>query len=443
MSKTADSDLYLLTECTKMIESLNSTQGTNAKIAIMKGYVHLQPLLRRVFDPNLKTRITSKGLADFEKKGKDLGKGEQGLCMFELFDKLSSGGLTGDRAKASVLILAAKYSEHSDLVKEIMEKDLRIRMGAKTIMQAFPGMFQEFPVMLAEEHQKDVFDKLLAEHKNIDPPVYISQKIDGVRLMTKVEGGKVSFYSRKGKEFTSLSALLPDFKDMKGNWMIDGELIALDSTGKENFKLTVSAARKKELQMDNPRYKLFDILPLDVWQAGKAGGGLFSERYAKLQSTFKDCKHVEVLEHYPWSPAKMTELEEKAKQSGWEGLMLRFNHAWEPKRSKYLQKFKFFSVEEFVVKEAGVEDMPFPNANGGEDIVKAVKHVLIEFKDCPVWVGSGFTTEERIKYAKDPSLIVGKTIMVQYQEQFQDAKTKKWSLRCPVLRAIVGAQRDF
>jgi hypothetical protein len=37
-----------------------------------------------------------------------------------------------------------------------------------------------------------------------------------------------------------------------------------------------------------------------------------------------------------------------------------------------------------------------------------------------VGVGSGFTAEERIRFAKDPSLIIGKTITVKY---FEESKT--------------------
>lgn len=439
MSKTAEGDSYLLSQTAQMVKALNETKGTNAKITLMKTYGHLQPLIKRIYDPHAKTRVTAKGLDDFKTKAKGV-PGEAGICLLDLFDQLTAGVLSGDRGRATIWGFIGKYPAHEDLIKCIMEKDLRIRMGLKTVLAVFPGMFDPFPVMLAEEYDEARFNKQLEEFKKVVPPLFISGKIDGVRLLARIENQTVKFYSRSGKEYTSLAALVPDFK-FDGSWVVDGELVALDEKGAENFKLTVSAARKKDLQMDNPRFKVFDILPLAVWKANKSGGGKFSDRYAQLAELFKNAKHVEVVEHVPYTPEVMAAWEKKAKAGGWEGLMLRFNAPWEPKRSHYLMKYKFMYEDEFEVKEVGTEVMSFPNEKGGEEKLNAVKNVMIEYKGHPVWVGSGFSKEERLRYV-DESL-VGQMISVQYQEPFHDIKTDKWSLRCPTLRMVIGKKREF
>lgn len=46
--------------------------------------------------------------------------------------------------------------------------------------------------------------------------------------------------------------------------------------------------------------------------------------------------------------------------------------------------------------------------------------VTVVHRGNKVGVGSGFTAEERIRFGKDPSLIVGKTITVKY---FEESKT--------------------
>ena len=46
--------------------------------------------------------------------------------------------------------------------------------------------------------------------------------------------------------------------------------------------------------------------------------------------------------------------------------------------------------------------------------------VIVVHRGNRVGVGSGFTAEERIRFGKDPSLIIGKTITVKY---FEESKT--------------------
>ena len=68
--------------------------------------------------------------------------------------------------------------------------------------------------------------------------------------------------------------------------------------------------------------------------------------------------------------------------------------------------------------------------------------VLIEHKGFDVRVGSGFTIDQRKEIFKDPSLILNKTITVQY---FEETKNQEGgvSLRFPVVKVIHGEQRNY
>ena len=73
--------------------------------------------------------------------------------------------------------------------------------------------------------------------------------------------------------------------------------------------------------------------------------------------------------------------------------------------------------------------------------VEMLSHVIIEHKGCDVGVGSGFSQEERKLYFKNPELIIGKTITVQYFEETinQDGCH---SLRFPVVKHIYENGRN-
>tara|TARA_R110002020_G_scaffold84189_1_gene208756 strand:- start:833 stop:1324 length:492 start_codon:yes stop_codon:yes gene_type:complete len=144
---------------------------------------------------------------------------------------------------------------------------------------------------------------------------------------------------------------------------------------------------------------------------------------------------IDVLEQWKVeSEGHFQELAELATKNNWEGLMLRKDCEYKGKRSNDLLKVKKFFDEEYVVK--GVENAIHRIiVNGKEVEEEMLSNVIIEHRGCEVGVGSGFDQEERKKYFKNPELIIGKTITVQYFEETinQDGCH---SLRFPVVKHI-------
>jgi bifunctional non-homologous end joining protein LigD len=71
-------------------------------------------------------------------------------------------------------------------------------------------------------------------------------KYDGFRMVIKIDGGKVTLYSRNGKIISSnYLEMAKAFEAVKGNAVIDGELVALDAGGVSHFQLLQNALRKK------------------------------------------------------------------------------------------------------------------------------------------------------------------------------------------------------
>jgi bifunctional non-homologous end joining protein LigD len=82
-------------------------------------------------------------------------------------------------------------------------------------------------------------------------------KYDGFRMIAKIEGGKVTLYSRNGKIISgNYLEIAKAFEAVKGDAVIDGELVALDTNRVSHFQLLQNALRKKaKLQ-----YCAFDLM---------------------------------------------------------------------------------------------------------------------------------------------------------------------------------------
>ncbi len=107
-------------------------------------------------------------------------------------------------------------------------------------------------------------------------------KYDGFRAIVFVDGAESYVQSRGGKP---LSRYFPELEFPAGRYVVDGELVILDETGREVFdalqaRIHPAESRIKRLAEETPaRFRVFDILALgDEGQMGRP----FSERRAAL-----------------------------------------------------------------------------------------------------------------------------------------------------------------
>ncbi|KAG0346765.1 hypothetical protein BG004_000872 [Podila humilis] len=139
-------------------------------------------------------------------------------------------------------------------------------------------------------------------------------------------------------------------------------------------------------------------------------------------------------------------------ERGWEGVMLRKDVGYEGKRTRNLLKVKQFRDAEFKVQDVTVGRMRIAIQGEFKERDNVLTSVTILHRGNRVGVGSGFSAEERIRYGRDPTLIIGKTVTVKY---FEESKTTSgsgstlpgksnpddtvWSLRFPTIKAIYHA----
>jgi DNA ligase-1 len=439
-SKTADDNTKYLDRIQEMIDLLNSTNGSNDKIEFISDYKDLKPLLKLIYDPLKPFHVTSTNVKKFIKNGKNVQpKTYKGIL--KLLTALSNQKISGHEALSSVAWWIKKYPEHSELIFKLIDKDLKIRMGAKQINKAFPKLIPQFNVALG--HPIEKYPKALETGE-----WFISRKLDGVRCLTIINPDKsVSFFSRQGNEFLTLEKIRKTIIDkvypvFPNGVVLDGEVCIINKNN-EDFKGVMKEIRKKNHTMRNPRYLLFDCLSLtEFWE--RKSKRTFSERIKDLNKIGSlDLQNIQVIDQVKYTEKVLEEMKKLAGTNNWEGLILRQNARYEGKRTNKILKVKKFETEEYKVVD--IEFGPYQAFNPDTKLTETIEtmvSVTILHKKFPVSVGSGFSLNERKKFYKNPDKIKGKIISVQYFEETTDSNGNI-SLRFPTFKGLYGKQRTI
>ena len=418
----------------KFVDKLKSTNSTNDKIDIIKGYKDdeiICTLLEYVYSPFKQYYITSTQL----KKLKHLCAETYFGSLFCMLDNFTNRVWTGHQAITYANGLIKSFPEYEELIYSIIDKNLKTRTGADLINKAITGCVPTFKVALANS-----YDKQKSKVDFNTQTWFASQKLDGVRCLAIVdEKGKCNFYSRQGKTFDTLDILKNEIESLNlCNMVFDGEVCVVDENGAEDFQGIMKEIKRKDHTIKNPKYKVFDYLMLEEFDNQESKRNL-SNRLGNFNMIYnisvKELKCIDVLVQWKVeSEDHFQELAELATKNNWEGLILRKDCEYKGKRSNDLLKVKKFFDEEYIVK--GVENSIHRIIIDGLEVEEEMlSNVIIEHKGCDVGVGSGFDQEQRRLYFKNPELIIGKTITVQYFEETLN-QDGCHSLRFPVIKYI-------
>ncbi len=176
--------------------------------------------------------------------------------------------------------------------------------------------------------------------KKVKFPCVVSPKVDGLRLILSVQGGKVTTTSRTGTTFTGLDHITSEYAGFD-NIVLDGELYSRTLT----FEQISSVVRKGDVndpRMGSIFFYAFDIINEDTYH----------QRVIYLDTLVSGLANTEVV---PWYLVNShEEIETKHKQflaEGWEGTMVRnIDSLYQKnKRSYDLLKHKEFLDSEFEV----------------------------------------------------------------------------------------------
>lgn len=409
---------------------VNKTNANNDKIKILVKYPELKQILLYVNDSQITFGITSKKYKKFVDSGKSKPH-KSYLHLYDLLNALKDRKITGDTAASSLKYFISQYPQYEELILRIIDRNLKTRMNTKAVNKVFPGLIPIFEVALAE--------KYLPKHIKKGSKYYISRKLDGVRCICFYSKGEIKFYSRVGNEFvdkngnSTLQRLYEPLKKVFYGMeptVFDGELCIVDENGQEDFTSVMRQIRKEVI---NPRYCIFDILSPEEFNAGE-GNKVFRRRNNRLKLFENRHPSIKILEQLEMNDENWVKMVKRAELEGWEGLMIKKNVKYNSGRSKDLLKFKEFNDEEFKVLD--IITGPFrmtSKETGLEETIETMTAVVIDFYGTKV--GSGFSIEERQMFYKNPNLIIGKQITVQYFEK-TTSDSGGFSLRFPTYKGI-------
>ena len=410
-------------ELKQFIEDMRSTSSATNKVDIIKQsspFIH--KVLEYTYNPYKQYYTTSKTCY----KNKDKVNTND-LDLFDLLDKLTNREVTGHDS----ISLVNGFGD--DLIYKIIDKDLGIRVGAKVINKAIPNLIPTFSVALAKEYDGKC---------DWSDSWYASRKLDGVRCLAVVNSeGDCTLYSRMGKEFTTLNKVKQAI-EATGiiNTIFDGEICLLDEKGDEDFQSVMKEIRRKDHQIDQPVFMMFDMITKSDFD-NNTSTEILSTRLSKLRTytnnlgttlRYLDQYVVTDDEHFKyWSKL--------SSDNNWEGFMLRKDVGYEGKRGKNLLKVKKFFDAEYEVVDYDNDDHEVVR-DGKSETIKMLAQVWIEHKGHKVKVGSGWSQQQRLQYM-DGS-IVGKIITVQYFEETYNDKGGI-SLRFPTVKVVHGDKRTM
>ena len=368
----------------------------------------------------------------------------------DMLEDLNNRVITGNAAVEAVeRMIGCFVKEDQDLLCKILDRNLKVGVSLDNFNKTNGETIDKFEVALA---------KKLQDVKNVDPidgTWFVSRKMDGARCITIcnqdwVDGElkqEVKFFSRQGKEFTTLSNLIPDVKQMflacgAGTFILDGEMCLVDENGDEHFDWIMKEITRKNHTIENPCYQVFDLLN-DDWFYGRETSENFGNRLHTLCETWYQTQpgHIRVAEQERITSQEIFDKwQEKAKDGDWESLMIRKDVPYEGKRTSNLLKIKAMQDAEYVVE--GVINGKATYNEGGAMEYDIISALMIRHKGNLVKVGSGLSKEQRIGWYSRPDEIIGKVITVQYFEETKDSKTGEYSLRFPVLKYVYENGRN-
>ena len=366
-----------------------------------------------------------------------MGQGLSWNVFLELAHKLQSRELTGHAARDAIEICmnVATDEQWNDWYRRILIKDLRCGVSEKTVNKVVPGTVPVFTCALAHDSAKH--EKKMAGKKQIEI------KLDGVRVITIIQGNKVEMFSRNGKQFHNFGHIIAELEEVIKDYpvpyplVLDGEVMSSDFQD-----LMKQVHRKDGKQTTDAVLHLFDTIPLGCFKAGlwdkpQSFRSLITKHWVEEH---KDVlKHVQALDwedvdlDTPEGQERFVALNKAAVDGGYEGVMIKDVDApYECKRTHAWLKAKPFI--EVTLEVVDVEEGTGRNEGRlgalvcrGEDDGRMVE----------VNCGSGFSDADRDDFWNSRDALIKQLVEVRADAITQN-QDGTYSLRFPRFKTFRG-----
>jgi DNA ligase-1 len=425
-----------MSDCYRVISSLEDHPSRLNKEAILEAEIDNVELfegMRMALD-NLYTF----GVKKVPTHGGPDGQGLPWEAFKELCHLLYTRQLTGHDARDAIELALSASTQHqwNDWYRRILIKDLRCGVSEKTINKVKKNAVPVFECMLAHDganHEKKITGKKLLE-----------PKLDGVRVVTIInaENKTASMYTRNGKLLENFghitSAIESNIELFERSLVLDGEMVS------SSFQaLMKQVHRKSDVQSEDARLMLFDILPLSEFQKGKSvlGQKRRSNLLRSMKATFDKVGSIDIIPQIEVDldtgvgEMQFKQYNKDAIEAGFEGIMIKDVDAeYVCKRHvSWLKQKPFIEVSLTIV---AVEEGTGRNVGKlgalvceGEDDEKLIK----------VNVGSGFSDSDRDSFYQSRDTLPGQVVEVRADAVTQN-QDGTYSLRFPRFLRFRGFQ---
>ena len=367
-----------------------------------------------------------------------------GLAFAEfvsLATQLRDRELTGHDARDAIeeTMNEATVDEWNNWYRRILIKDLKCGVSEKTINNVVKKTKRSdlkiptFNCMLAHDsanHEKKMIGKK-----------FLDYKLDGVRVITIINNGVVTMYSRNGKQFINFGHIETELENLlskesyEGGIVLDGEMVS------SSFQaLMKQVHRKDNVEATDAQYALFDILPLDEFQKGVSTLGCRARHKQLLETIPESSNNMFVVEKIECDldtaegQKIFSDYNKVAIDKGFEGIMIKDVDAlYECKRSHFMLKAKPFI--EVSLKIVDTEE------GTGRNVGK-LGALICEGKDdgkfIKVNVGSGLSDDQRDSFWAVKDTLIGEIAEVRADAITQNQDSDDYSLRFPRFKTFRG-----
>jgi ATP-dependent DNA ligase len=418
----------------KQIKKIKETQGTNAKLDILRDCVkdeNFKKILFYTYNPFYLYYVTKIPSYTF--------KNENNFSLedsFELLDTLRGRLITGNLALEKIsLSLSNMDKDMAELFKLMLGRDLKMGLNVTSINKVSPNLIPTFDVMLADSGK--TAEELLTENEW----VYVQKKSDGKRCIAIVKNDGVGFYARSGKEIENLNRhelLINSLKTIRStktyDFILDGELVIENEDGSDadrqysNGLITKKNLPKEEVEKFS--FVVWDIVPLDEFQNNSNSTPYEERYYTLLGALIPNFSNLKVIPTFvAVNPEQASRITNHFIKEGFEGSIIKTPyHYYERKRSKNWMKYK-------VILDCDLKVVGFNYGNPGTKYEHLLGSLACQTSDglLNVGVGAGFSDLQRNEFKSED--LIGKVVCVQYNQVIKDVNGN-YSLFLPVFIEI-------
>ena len=370
------------------------------------------------------------------------GQGLSWPVFAELARKLINRSLTGHAARDSIILCKdlATIEQWNGFYRRILIKDLRCGVSEKTvnkIAKKFDGKYS-IPVFTCSlAHDSANHEKKMVGKKQIEI------KLDGVRVLTVIQGDKVEMFSRNGKQFHNFGHIIEEIEAVIKDYPVPYPLVLDGEVMSANFQdLMKQVHRKDGKQSTDAVLHLFDTIPLGCF---KAGSWDKPQSFRSLITNHWVRDHQDALAHVqaldwedvdldtPEGQERFVALNKAAVDGGYEGVMIKDTDApYECKRTH-----SWLKAKPFIEVTLEVVDVEEGTGRNEGRLGAIVCNGVDDGKTISVNVGSGFTDVHRDDYWNNRDALIGNLVEVRADAITQN-QDGTYSLRFPRFKTFRG-----